>query len=197
MLALVGRAVVLIRVRDAAACVDDEIAARQEPVRDADRLIERAARIVPQIEHQLLHALRDERLERAPQLVVRRLGIVADADVAALPVEHERALHRDDVVAAVVVEITDAADAPVRIARAAGEERAADDVRRLHEPDRVFGRGVVAHDEVVDLAVVVTGAAIHGVVGAAVARVELVVTVTAGAPNPVDSAPCPIVPRVP
>ena len=94
---LVGAAVILVGVRHAAARVDDHVAALQEPVRDLDRLIERAAGVVAQVEHQPLHPLRLQLLERVAELAVGRLGEVAQLDVAGLRVDHERAAHGDDV----------------------------------------------------------------------------------------------------
>ena len=48
--------VVLVGSGDAAARVDDELPLRDEPARDAHRLIEQAAGIAAQVEDQALHA---------------------------------------------------------------------------------------------------------------------------------------------
>ena len=81
---MLGGAVVLIRIRHAAAGVDDHRALGQETVGDADRLIELAAGVAAQIEHQALHALLGQRLERVAEILVGVLGEVGDADVAGL-----------------------------------------------------------------------------------------------------------------
>ena len=84
-------------MRDAAARVDDHVAARQEAIRHANRLIERPARVVAQVEQQLLHALALQLLQRASEVAVGDFGEVAQPDVAGAIVDHERALQRGDV----------------------------------------------------------------------------------------------------
>ena len=95
-LALLGRAVVLIRVGHAAARVHDHLAARQEFVGHLDRLVERAARVLADVEQQTLHPLPGERVQRGLQIVVRVLGEVAQLDVARRRVDHEVRGHGRD-----------------------------------------------------------------------------------------------------
>ena len=90
------REVVLVRVPGAAARVDDHVAARQEAVRDADRLIHLAARVVAQVEDQPLHAAALEPLERRSEIAIGDFGEVAQLDVAGALVDHERALDGRD-----------------------------------------------------------------------------------------------------
>ena len=97
VLALLGGAVVLIRVGHAAAGVDDHVVARQEPVRDRDRLIERAAGIVAQVQHQPLHALGHQLLEAGADFMIGGLGELAELQVAGLAVDHEIPADADDV----------------------------------------------------------------------------------------------------
>ena len=92
-----GGPVVLVRVRDAAARVDHHVAAGQEPVGDLDGLVERAAGVVAQVEHQPLHPLLGQLRERVAHLAVARLGELGQPDVPGLRVDHERAAHRRDV----------------------------------------------------------------------------------------------------
>jgi hypothetical protein len=62
-----------------------------------DRLVERPARVVAQVEHEALHPLRLQLLERVADFLVGGLGEVAQLDVAGLRVDHEHAAHGDDV----------------------------------------------------------------------------------------------------
>jgi len=89
--------VILVGIRHAPARVHDHRAARQEPVGDLDRLIQRAARIVPQIEDQPLHALTLQRAQRLPEFLIRVLAELGETDVASLRVDHERGRDRRNV----------------------------------------------------------------------------------------------------
>src|SRR6185503_12648406 len=80
-------------IRHAATRVDDHVAAWQEAVGDANRLIERAARVAAQVEHEPLHAARRERLQRLTELLVRVLAEVAELDVPRRRIQHERGWH--------------------------------------------------------------------------------------------------------
>ena len=91
VLGIFRAAIVLVGVGDPAARVHDHVAARQEPVRDADCLIERTAGVVAQIEDQALHALRFELLQRLADFMIGRLGEIPELDVAGLGVDHKRA----------------------------------------------------------------------------------------------------------
>ena len=92
-LAVFGRAVILVGVGHAAARVDDHLAARHELVDHLDGLIERAARIVADVEQQPAHAFRRERLQRAAQIAIRVLAEVAQLDVTGARVDHEKRRH--------------------------------------------------------------------------------------------------------
>ncbi len=80
--------IVLRGVRRAAARVDDQLALLNEPVRHLDRLIERAAGILTEIEHQTGHALLREVAKRATKFLVGVFTEVGHADVAGRRVEH-------------------------------------------------------------------------------------------------------------
>ena len=92
----VARVVVLVGVGDAAARVDDHVAARQELVRDLDGLIEGPAGIAAQVEQEPRGALAAERREGPRQLLVARLREVAEAHVAGRLVDQERRLDGRD-----------------------------------------------------------------------------------------------------
>jgi hypothetical protein len=92
-----GRAIVLIGIRDAPARIDDEVALWQKAVRDANRLIEGAAGVAAQIEHQALHTLLRQLSERASEFRIGVLAEVLQLDVAGRRVEHDRRGHRRDV----------------------------------------------------------------------------------------------------
>ena len=96
-LAVLGRTIFLVRVRDAAVRGDDHLAARQELVGDLDRLVERAARIAADVEQQPLHALRREIGERVLHVAIGVLAEVLHPDVAGRRVDHEVRRHRRDV----------------------------------------------------------------------------------------------------
>ena len=91
-----GGEVVLVGVRHPAARVHDHRALREEAVGHLDRLVQRAAGIVPEVEHQPLHPLRAELVERHAEIVVGVLGELLRADVAGLRVHHERGRDRRD-----------------------------------------------------------------------------------------------------
>ena len=97
VLAVFVRAVVLVRLRDAAARVDDHVAARKEPIGDLDSLVQRSTGIVAQVEHQALHPAVGQLLERGADFVVRRLGKISELDVARVLVDHEHAADRHDI----------------------------------------------------------------------------------------------------
>ena len=93
-LALLRRAIVLIRVRDAPARVDDHLAARQEFVGHLDRLIQRAARVAADVEEQPAHALRRQLVQRVLHIAIGVLAEILHADVAGGRVDHEERRHR-------------------------------------------------------------------------------------------------------
>ena len=75
-------AVVLIGVRHAAARVDDQVAARQEAVRDLDRLVERPPGLSRRSNTSRFMPGVGQLLERRADLVVGRLREVTQLDVA-------------------------------------------------------------------------------------------------------------------
>src|SRR4030095_8005334 len=68
-----------------------------EPVRNLDGLIQRAARIVPQIQHEPLHSLALQRAQSLPEFLIRVLATLGEPDVSRLLVEHERRGNRRNV----------------------------------------------------------------------------------------------------
>ena len=93
VVAALDAAVVLIRILDAPARVDDQVPLLEKPVRHLDRLVERAAGILANVEHQALHALLGQVAKRRAKLPVGRLGKIAQLDVAGAVGHHERRVH--------------------------------------------------------------------------------------------------------
>jgi hypothetical protein len=88
-LAVLGRAIILIRVRHAAVRGNDGLAARDELVDDLDCLVERAAGIVADVEQQPAHAFRRERLKRAFQIAIGVLAEIPQLNVSRRRIDHE------------------------------------------------------------------------------------------------------------
>jgi hypothetical protein len=93
---LLGK-VPILGVVDAPVRVDDQLAALEEAIGDADRLIQRAAGVVAEIEHQTLHPFRRQVLQRAADFLVGRFRKISELDIAGLVVDHDRAADGGDV----------------------------------------------------------------------------------------------------
>ena len=88
-LAVFGRPIILVRVRDAAARVDDHLALRQELVGHLDRLVERTAGVAADVEHETTHPLGRQIPKRPLEIAVGVLAEILQLDVAGGRIEHE------------------------------------------------------------------------------------------------------------
>ncbi len=86
--------VILVRVLNAPASGYDKLALRDKAVRDLDRLIERAAGILAQVEHETRHPLPGEIAQGVPKFTVRVLAEIAHADITRGRVQHHGHRHR-------------------------------------------------------------------------------------------------------
>jgi len=95
--ALLERQIVLIRILHAAPGIHDHLPALQEPVGHGDRLVERSAGIVAQVQHQSLQPFSTQLGQRSAQLAIGGLRKILQADVPRARRNHERRAHRGDV----------------------------------------------------------------------------------------------------
>ena len=75
----------------------DRLAVRQEEIRDVESLIENAARIAPEVEHDSLGALVQQAIDVGAKLGRRVLAELLERNVGDLVVEHDRVRHRGHV----------------------------------------------------------------------------------------------------